>query len=137
MKLLIDTNIVLDVILERNEYLDSSASVLKLAGISNVYEYITASSITDVYYIAYKQLKDIAKTKQCIRNILQILDVADVGKNEILNALDSDWKDFEDAVQYSTAIFADFDGIVTRNLKDFSESLIPVYTPEEILLKFR
>ena len=103
MKLLIDTNIVLDVILERNEYLDSSASVLKLAGISNVYEYVTASSITDVYYIAYKQLKDIAKTKQCIRNILQILDVADVGKNEILNALDSDWKDFEDAVQYSTA----------------------------------
>lgn len=71
-----------------------------------------------------------------MKDILTIVEIQGVTRQEIFSALALGWDDFEDAVQYSTAVFADMDCIVTRNKSDFSKSKIPVYTPQEALEKF-
>ena len=68
-----------------------------------------------------------------LTELIEIVDVIGVSKEVIVNALRANFKDFEDAVQYYTALTGDIDTIVTRNKPDFSTSLIPVYTPQELL----
>ena len=70
-------------------------------------------------------------TLELLKNFLTIVKVAAVSEKEIKNALESSWNDFEDSVQYSVALYNDMDYIITRNVKDFSDSEIPIMTPED------
>ena len=101
MKLLIDTNVVLDVLLKREPFYVAAADVLKLTQRDNVREYISASAVTDIYYIAHRQLKDKAAVKELLKRLLMVVSVAAVSEREIASALDLAWSDFEDSVQYS------------------------------------
>ena len=100
MKLLIDTNVVLDVLLRREPFFRTAAEVLNLTQRDDVREYVSASAITDIYYIANKQLKDRAAVRDLLERLLKIVSVAAVSEQEIRNALNLTWADFEDSVQY-------------------------------------
>ena len=136
MKLLIDTNVVLDVLLRREPFFRTAAEVLNLAQRDDVREYVSASAITDIYYIANKQLKDRAAVQDLLERLLKIVSVAAVSEQEIRNALNLTWADFEDSVQYSVALLNEMDGIVTRNPSDYQEANMRIWLPEQALELF-
>lgn len=133
MKLLIDTNVVLDVLLKREPFFEAAAEVLGLTQRSDVREYVSASAITDIHYIAEKQMKDHAAVRDLLKRLLMVVSVAAVSEREIQNALSLAWPDFEDSVQYSVALLNEMDGIVTRNPTDYQESSIQIWLPDQIL----
>lgn len=133
MKLLIDTNIVLDVMLKREPFYSLSFEILGLAKRDDVEEYVSASAITDIYYLAYRQIRDKSRVKKLMKELLMVVSVASVSKQEIENAISLEWNDFEDSVQYSVAYLQEMDGIVTRNPNDYREAEIKVWKPEELL----
>ena len=136
MKLLIDTNVVLDVLLRREPFFRTAAEVLNLTQLDEVREYVSASAITDIYYIANKQMKDRDAVRDLLKRLLMIVSVAAVSEREIQNALNLAWGDFEDSVQYSVALLNEMDGIVTRNPSDYQEANIRIWLPEQALELF-
>ena len=128
MKLLIDTNVILDVLINRPQFVKESADILRLSG-NGILEFVSASSITDIYYIAKQEIRNKRQVINLIKNLISIIHAVDVSEQEIICALNSDWKDFEDAVQNAIAKYNDFDVIITRNPADFKKSSISVYTP--------
>lgn len=135
MQIMVDTNVVLDVLLNRPAFVQDSATILRAAS-EEIQEFITASAVTDIYYIARKELKDSLQTKPLIRNLLQVVHVASVSEVDVWAALDSNWKDFEDSVQNAVAEHQRFDYIITRNPSDYKDSSLPVLTPQEFANKF-
>lgn len=137
MKYLIDTNVVLDVLLKREPFYNSCASVLSLARRKEIMLYISASAITDIYYIANQAMRNKAEVKSLIVKLIKVVSVAGVSEEEIRKALALPWKDFEDSVQYSVALLQKMDGIITRNPKDYKEAEIKVWDPEEIVSRWQ
>ncbi len=136
MKILLDTNIVLDFILKIEQFYLNSSEILKLAFNNKIEDCISASTITDIYYILRKY-KSKKVTKELITDILDFIETIDVNKEIISNALKSEIEDFEDAVQENSAIFSDIELIVTRNKNDFKNSILKIYSPEEFIVKFK
>lgn len=134
MKILVDTNIVLDVMLKREPFYKSSLEILGLSKRDDIEEYVSASAITDIYYLAYRQLKDKGMVKKLMKKLLTVVSVASVSEQEIENVLSLEWNDFEDSVQYSVAFLQEMEGIVTRNPNDYKEAKIKIWKPEELLL---
>lgn len=136
MKLLIDTNVVLDVLLRREPFFKPAAEVLNLTQRDDVRAYVSASAITDIYYIANRQMKDRAAVRALLERLLMVVSVAAVSEREIQNALGLEWVDFEDSVQYSVALLNEMDGIITRNPSDYQEANIRIWLPEQVLEVF-
>ena len=132
MHVLIDTNVVLDVLLDRPLFVDDAAAILSIPE-SIVYKYISASAITDIYYVAYKELRNKQKVKDIIKRLLSLIHIADVSEENILFALESDWNDFEDSVQNAVAESHNFDAIITRNSTDFKNSNLNIFSPKDFL----
>lgn len=137
MKLLIDTNILLDVLLKREPFYYKAVEVLELVQYDNVQEYVSAAAVTDIYYIAYKYLKDKELVRQLLKKLMGIVSIAAVSEKEIEEALELAWNDFEDSVQYVVALLNEMDGIVTRNPKDYKRADMKVWSPEQVLQKFQ
>lgn len=131
MKVMFDTNIILDILLNRQPFCEMSARVIDLSATKVIEGYISASAITDIYYLAYKTIRDKNKVCSLLERLLQIVSVAGVAETEILPALKSGWNDFEDAVQYYTARKIEVSYIVTRNKKDYLSADIVVAEPQE------
>ena len=89
----------------------------------------------EVYYIAYKNLRDKAAVRELLKKLLLIVSVAGVSEEEIQKALELEWNDFEDSVQYSVAALNEMDGIITRNVKDYSSAEMQVWEPAQFLEK--
>ena len=126
MKVLIDTNVILDVLLNRASFVQDAIAVLELT-CGNIQAYVSASAITDIYYIAYKELRDKIRVKNLIKTLLQIITVAGISDKEIMSAIDSDWADFEDSLQNAVAESHDCSMIITRNISDFN-GYSPIYS---------
>lgn len=135
MKVLIDTNIILDVLLKRAPFYEDGICIMKMG--DKIEKFISASAVTDIYYIANRNLKDKAVVKKLLQNLLKIVSVATVSEKEIQYALELEWSDFEDSVQYAVAQIQDMDGVITRNADDYSHSEIPVWLPGEFLKKYQ
>jgi predicted nucleic acid-binding protein len=137
MNVLIDTNVILDILLQRIPYYNDAAKVNVLAEKGYIRSYISASTVTDIFYIARKELKDTNKTIKLLKNILKTTRVASVTENNIHEALNLEWEDFEDSVQYVVGknIFVDY--IITRNPYDFANSKIKVVSPNVFLNQFK
>ena len=133
MKLLIDTNIILDVLLKREQFCTPAIEVLNLSDRDDVEEYVSASAFTDIYYIAYRTIKDKEKVKTLLKNLLAVVRIAAVSEQEIKYALNTEWTDFEDSVQHAVAINERMDGIVTKNATDYKNAKISVWSPEQVL----
>jgi predicted nucleic acid-binding protein len=135
MRILIDTNVILDVLLKRSPFYETAIEVLKLSARDDIQEFVSASAITDIYYIAYKNLRDKAAVRELLKKLLLIVSVAGVSEEEIQKALELEWNDFEDSVQYSVAALNEMDGIITRNVKDYSSAEMQVWEPAQFLEK--
>ena len=133
MRVLIDTNVILDVLLKRSPFYEAAIEVLKLSVREDIQEFVSASAITDIYYIAYKNMRDKAVVRELLKKLLLIVSVAGVSEEEIQKALELGWKDFEDSVQYSVALLNEINGLITRNVKDYSSSEIQVWEPNQFL----
>ena len=136
MKLLIDTNIVLDVLLKREPFCHDAVKVMNMAQYDDIQEYISASAVTDIYYIAYKQIRDRTLVLDLMKRLLMVVSIAAVSEQEIRNALETRWKDFEDAVQYSVALLNEMEGLVTRNPRDYEGTDINIWSPEQVLKEY-
>jgi predicted nucleic acid-binding protein len=133
MKILIDANVALDVLLERQPFYVSGIQILGLSK-GGIELYISASAITDLYYIIKKELKSKETSMLLIKNLIISVDIAAVSGSEIRRAIDLDWGDFEDAVQFATGESIAVDYLVTRNTSDFASiTTLPVVTPDELL----
>ena len=132
-KVLIDTNIIID-IAKRNElFFEYSSKIFELAVEEKIIAYISASAVTDIFYILQKE-NGKANTIQFLKELFEYIDILCVDKSVILNALKSGWEDFEDAVQGNVAAENCLDMIVTRNAKDFKKIKdVKVLTPLELL----
>jgi len=133
MVILLDTNIILDLALQRQPYFEEAIAVLKLIDKSNIRACVTASSITDIYYIV-KKSKNHNEAIEIIKNIIQYFEIISVDKEIIVRAIESSMKDFEDAIQSFAALSEKIDYIVTRNIKDFENSKVLAISPQEFLL---
>ena len=133
MNILIDTNVVLDVLLKREPFFKHSQLVLLLSEEEYINGYISASAVTDIFYVTNKYLKNKDATLAFLRNLTNTVAIAAVDSDIILDALDARWNDFEDCVQYSVSESIDADYIVTRNPNDFVNSDIPAISPEKLL----
>ena len=136
MKLMIDTNILLDVLIHREPFFDDSKAVLKLCEDHEVTGFVSASAVTDIFYITRKALGSLEDTYRVISNILNIVKILTVTNDDVVSAFQARAKDFEDCLMATCAKSNKCDGIVTRNKKDFSGFGITLYSPEEVLLLF-
>ena len=97
--------------------------------------YVSASAVTDIFYVAKKELKNKDTVLGLLKNVLKTTNVATVTENSIHEALDLEWEDFEDSVQYVAGQSISAKYIITRNPKDFANSQIEVISPEDFLNK--
>jgi predicted nucleic acid-binding protein len=132
-KVLIDTNVILDIFLNREPFFYSSTKLVLEIPETNFIPLISSSSVTDIYYICKKSgmEKDVILEK--LKELLKTFEVLIIDKESINNAILSDMKDFEDAVQMMACKKEKIDLIITRNKKDFENEWIEVQTPEEYL----
>lgn len=128
MKLLIDTNVILDIVLKRSGC-DISMELFRKVKETGASAYITASSVTDIFYIIRKGTGDISRTYAIMENIFRLVTVLSVTDTDIQNAFEKKWNDFEDCVQYMTGKNNRMDYIITVNRKDYTNALLPVMTP--------
>ena len=137
MRILLDTNVILDVLLKREPFCAAGQGVLRLAKYAEVEEYLSASAVTDIYYVVHRTTKDDAVSKVLLKQLLSVMGILKVSAEEIQNALSLAWEDFEDAVQYSAALSGGIDAIVTRDQSGYRLAQIPVYTPDAFLARFQ
>jgi len=136
MKVLIDTNVILDFMLQRKPYYENAAKIIILSEKNHIYACISASAVTDIFYIANKNLKDKTEALTLLKNLLEIICIAGVAEVDIHKAIDLNWEDFEDAVQYVIGQNISVDYIITRNPRDFPDSQIQIVSPEKFLAHF-
>jgi predicted nucleic acid-binding protein len=126
-----DTNVVIDFLADRQPFSFHVAKLFDLSINGKVRIYISAVSYNNIYYVLRQSLTNNA-TKKLLEELDELTEVADVTKAVIKQSLKTDFKDYEDAIQYYCALSTPkIDFIVTRNTKDFKKSTLPVLTPAE------
>jgi predicted nucleic acid-binding protein len=131
LKILFDTNIVLDVLLNREPYIRLSANLVGSVENNKIEGVLCATTITTLDYLISK-VKTRDKARIEIGKQLQLFQIASVNSIVLEMALNSGFKDFEDAVQYYSGECMGINGLVTRNPKDYKQAKLPVYTPDEL-----
>ena len=129
---LIDLNIVLDVLQKREPFYLASASLLAAVETGQVVGYLAAHSVTTLFYLVQKGISK-AEARAVLTNLLQFLKIAPVNQATIEQALNLDFRDFEDAVQMISAVQCKVNFLITRNVKDFQPALLPVIQPVDFL----
>ena len=132
MKVLIDTNVILDVLYKREGFYEDSLKIWKLCETRKIDGYISALSIPNIVHILRREL-DPEKTLEVINNINLVFKIYDLKSEIIIQAAEKKAKDYEDALQMVTAQKLKANFIVTRNIKDFTDSKIIAVKPSELL----
>lgn len=132
MKLFLDTNVMLDLLGERDPFYISAAKIATLADKRKLQIIVSALSYDTTSYFLTKYY-GLEKTKDKLRKFKVISEICELDVLIIEKGLNSDFSDFEDSLQYYSALRTECDIIITRNGKDFKKSQIPVMTPDEFL----
>lgn len=132
MKHFIDTNVVLDVLAQREPWFGDSARLLAHIEQGGASGHIAAHTLTTLHYLLARHLGQ-QKTAAVLIDLTAMLRVEPVDHQVLQQALSLGWRDFEDALQAVTAAQCQADYLVTRNPRDFRQSLVPVITPSEFL----
>lgn len=133
-RVFLDTNVILDLLLDRKPYSDDITNLIELATEQGIELCISSITITDVNYIVGKFEGTNAANKKT-KQILELVTVENVGQTTVLKASKSGFKDFEDGVQNFCAEESKHKVIVTRNTKDFRKSKLSVMTPREFITR--
>jgi len=132
LRIFLDTNVILDVLAEREPWVEASASVLALCEIDEIEGVVAAHSITTLYYLTTKHLNR-RKATAAMVDLLKLVSIAEVNQEVILKAVALGWTDLEDAVQGVCALDSGADFIITRDAGVFDSLSIPAVTPSEFL----
>lgn len=132
MRILIDTNVILDIALDREPFVEDAVMLFTTAQKQIIQMFMTATTVTDLYYVTRKE-KGKETALSFISELIQSVDVISVDKDIILNALRSEVPDFEDAIQVCAANQEGITTIVTRNEKDFTMSGLNIQSPRAFL----
>lgn len=133
MKILLDTNIILDIALSRLSHSDKAKELMLLINQKEIPVFVSATTVTDIYYILKKSGTHFSAI-EFIRSFLEYVDIAGVDKIIIINALRAGLNDFEDSVQIQSAVMNNISTIITRNKSDFKTTDVNVFTPDEFLI---
>ena len=131
MRVLFDTNVVLDVVLDREHFRDVAAALVSRVEQGNLVGVLGATTLTTIYYLSAKQFGR-PMAHSTVRDLLSLFQIAAVDLSILAKAIDSAFPDFEDAVLYEAGVAAEVDAVVTRDPDDFRGSRIPVFSPQEL-----
>ena len=131
MRAYIDTNILVDLVLSRQDFLPDAQRVFALGYAGEVQLIVSALSFVNTVYLAQKYKYPLDEVYSKLRLVADFVDVVDLRGQNVVDMLSSGWKDYEDATQHRSAIDEQADCIVTRNKKDFKASTITVLTAAE------
>lgn len=137
-RIFMDTNVVIDFLANRQPFSLAAAELFDMAVKDTIKIYISAVSFNNIYYILRQSLTNNA-TLSALTQLADMTEITDVTHTIIHQSLKTDFKDYEDAIQYYCALsITKLDFIVTRNGRDFKKSILPILTPSEALaaLKF-
>lgn len=131
--LFIDTDVIIDYITDRKPFADNAEKLFALIENKKIKGHTSSLCFSNLNYLLRQKLSR-SKSNSLLKDLARILNILKVDEDSILQALDSDFKDFEDAIQYFTASdYKRIDVIVTRNIKDYKHSSLPVMTPDTML----
>ncbi|BAU13488.1 hypothetical protein LEP3755_40270 [Leptolyngbya sp. NIES-3755] len=133
MRILLDTNIILDFFLEREPFYLESRQLFDAIADDRVEGFFSASSATDIFYICRRQTQSRDEARQILQRTLALLTACPVTQLILEAAFDSRLADFEDAGQIASALAEELDAIITRNPRDFQTTLIPVLSIADLL----
>ena len=131
MRILFDTNIILDVLLNRKRFVELSSNLVGMVENNTIEGYLCATTITSLDYLIAKSINK-KQAKIEIKKLLTIFNIAGVNATVIELSVNSTFDDFEDAVQYYSGECCEVEGLVTRNAKDYKNTKLPIYTPDEL-----
>lgn len=131
-KVMIDLNVVLDVLQEREPFYEASAALLAAVKTGMIEGYLAAHILKTLFYLIQKG-KSSADARAMITNLLQFLKITAIDQSTIEQSLNLDYRDFEDAVQMIAAIQCKADYLITRNIKDYMPALLPVIQPVDFM----
>lgn len=133
MKILIDTNIVIDALASREPWNESAEKIFLMAANNIIDMYITASAATDIYYLIRKYLHNTETARQIMGKLYSLVGILEVKEENLVEALASPITDYEDAVVEQVARRSDMECIITRNKKDYQAGLTKIFLPEDFI----
>ena len=137
MRVLVDTNIVLDFLLQREPFFQDADLLFQAIDAGQVVGYVTATTLTDIFYIARKHTRSVEQARQAVLETLTAMVICPVNRSVLEAAFRSGLTDFEDAVQIFSAVEQGLDTILTRDAKGFLSSSIPVLSIQELFQQLR
>ena len=135
MKVLLDTCVVVDVLQKREPFYQNAMDIFLSISNRELEGVLTAKSLTDIYYIIRRSIHNEMETRKYLNTLFVLFNVEDTFSIDCQLALQSKMKDYEDAIMVETALRIGVDCIVTRNIKDYELSTIPVLSPEQLLAR--
>lgn len=132
MKVLFDTNVILDAMLVRYPFVKSAAQLLDHVESGVLTGYLCATTLTTIYYVANKDFGRVKAVNE-IKKLLSLFEIADVNWSILDKATEINFSDYEDGVLHAAAEQCGVESIVTRNKKDFTNATLQIYTPDELL----
>ncbi|MGK7872996.1 MAG: PIN domain-containing protein [Xenococcaceae cyanobacterium] len=133
MRVLVDTNIILDALLEREPFVTDARALLETIRSQGVVGYVTATTLTDIFYIVRRETKSIEQARAAVSRTLTLMEVCPVDRSRLEVAINSNLRDFEDAVQLACAIADNLEAIITRNAQDFAGTTLPILSVNQLL----
>lgn len=135
MRVLLDTNVILDLFLDRAPFADAAATLWLAHEREQLSVYVAAITPVNLFYIAPK-LRDEKKAREAVVESLATLNVCAIDQGMLKSALPLPFRDYEDAVQHAAAKAAGVEAIITRNVKDYSAATLQIFTPEEFIQQY-
>ena len=133
MKIVVDTNVIIDALTSREPWNESAEKIFLMAANRTVDMYITASAATDIYYLIRKHLHDTQTAKQVMGKLYSLTGILEVTEDDCVEALGSAINDYEDAVVEKVASRKNIDYIVTRNIKDYQAGRTKIILPDDFV----
>jgi predicted nucleic acid-binding protein len=136
LKILFDTNVILDVLLDREPSSSIAAKLFSIVETGEITGYVCATTITTLHYLTRKVVGDELALKE-INKLMLLFEIAPVNRAVLDGALKSGYKDFEDAVVHESGVYKEVQAMVTRDAAGFKKSKVNIHAPEELLLMLK
>jgi len=133
VRFLIDTNIVLDFLLQREPFFQDAEQLFQAIDAEQVVGYVTATTLTDIFYISRRHTRSVAQARQAVLETLTAMAICPIDRTVLESAFNSGLSDFEDAVQIFSTITQGLDAIVTRDVQGFLSSPVAVLSVQALL----
>lgn len=132
MRVLFDTNVILDALLAREPFVANSAVLFQAMEAGQLIGFMSATTVTDVHYLVRRQTKSSETAMIAVTRLLELMEICAVDRGILEQAIALNFSDFEDAIQVTCAITAGLEAIITRDVAGFSGSPVPILSPEDL-----